>query len=183
MLEPRSALYSIVRPGRFGVARPEGPGVLLSEIRGRYIVQVAAWPGTFDAVVARAGSMVGAAGAAIRVGAERLWLIGEMPGTAERLRAAFGEAEAVVLDISHSRVIVRADGPEVRRVLAKGIPIDLHDDAFPAGTAAQTVVEQTGVLVHRVGRDRFDLYVARSYAACFWHWLTENAAEIGYEVR
>ena len=66
--------------------------------------------------------------------------------------------------------------------IAKGFAIDSHPDAFPVQAIAHTMVEHTGVLLHRVGPEAFEIYVPRSYAVNSWHWLTVSAKEFGYEV-
>ena len=71
-------------------------------------------------------------------------------------------------------------------MLAKGLPVDLHAGAFPPGTVVQGAIELIPALVHRplrCGGDRFEIFVARSYAVSFWSWLTDAAAEFGYEVQ
>lgn len=182
MLEARSALQSVARPGRYGAMRPEGPGVVLTEIRDRQITQLAGWPDGFATVLDRLSGLIDKGCPVMTAGTERVWVVGGVVGTADRLRDALPAGQAVVLDLSHARTVVAVEGPQVRRVLAKGFPIDLHADAFPEGAAAQTAVDHVGVLVHRTGPDRFEIYVPRSFAAGFWRWLTESAAEVGYEV-
>lgn len=191
MLEVRSALASHLKPGRHS----DGGGVVLSEVRGRYIFQAAGWPNSFEAISKRltdiAGTTVpeafGVASVAdtvtaIWAGAERLWFTTQDAGLLERLATSVSDEEAVLLDVSESRTIIRVGGTAVRSVLAKGVPIDLHTDVFPVQAIAHTMVEHAGVMVHRVGPEAFELYVPRSYAAALWHWLTVSAAEYGYEV-
>lgn len=181
MLEARSPLHDVLRPGCYGSAG-DMPGVALSELRGRKIVQLAGWPGSFDGVVEQLPDILGHSGSVLRVGAERVWVVGDDAGISDRLHAAFSDEQAVVLDLSHSRTVISVDGRMARRVLAKGFPIDLHADVFEQGGAAQTAVGHIGVLVRRTGGDRFEIYVPRSYAVSFWTWLTESAFEAGYTV-
>jgi sarcosine oxidase subunit gamma len=100
---------------------------------------------------------------------------------------------ATLCDVSHGRVAVRVSGADVRAALAKGCMLDLHPREFGPGACAQTVVARMNVIVHRrpTGDENdgdekdeaiFDLYVARSYARSFWHWLTEAADEYGCAV-
>jgi len=77
-------------------------------------------------------------------------------------------------------------------VLAKGLALDLHPQAFPPLRVAQSAVHGVGVIVRRLspdkhgadklGGDSFDLYVYRGFALSFWEWLTAAAAETGYRV-
>ena len=92
------------------------------------------------------------------------------------------EEEAVLLNLSDSRTIVRIVGNDSRKVLAKGISIDLHADVFPIQATAHTMVENIGVLLHRVDLEVFELYIPRSYSANVWSWLTRSAEEFGYQV-
>lgn len=193
MLESRSALANHLKPGRFGAGTDIG--VTLSEVRGRHIFQAAGWPETFPSISKRLAETAGTTvpGAfrlasvadtvtAIWIGAERLWFTTEDAGLLARLAASVDDEEAVLLDLSQSRTIIRVAGSTARAVLAKGVAIDLHADAFPVQAVAQTMVEHAGTLVHRVGPEAFEIYVPRSYAAAIWHSLTVSSAEFGYQV-
>ncbi|MDB5810057.1 MAG: sarcosine oxidase subunit gamma [Betaproteobacteria bacterium] len=89
---------------------------------------------------------------------------------------------ASLTDVSHGRAAWRIAGPRVYDLLAKGCSLDLHSSAFSPGGCAQTSIAHVGVLLYLRGDGSFDLYCARSYAQHLWHWLTEAAAEYGYEV-
>ena len=164
-------------------------------MQGRRIVQAAGWPDTFDVVSrhiaeAAGGTVPGtfriAAVAdtvtAIWAGAERLWFTADDPTLMSRFDGKFTDEDAVFLDISDSRAILRITGLKARNVLAKGVTVDMHTSIFSVQAIAHTMVEHAGVLVHRVGPEAFELYVPRSYSVNLWHWLTESAAEFGYEV-
>ena len=193
MVEARSQLVGRIKPGRYGAG--ETPQVTLSEVRGRQIVQAAGWPDTFYAIsrriaAAAGGTVPGTFGiaavadtvTAIWAGAERLWFTADDPTLMSRFDGKFTDEDAVFLDISDSRAVLRVTGLKARNVLAKGIAVDLHTSIFPVQAIAHTMVEHAGVLVHRVGPEAFELYVPRSYAVNLWHWLTESAAEFGYGV-
>ena len=90
---------------------------------------------------------------------------------------------ASVSDQSDGRAVVRLAGPRVRDVLAKGLPIDLHPTVFGAGSAATSVIALMGVTLWQVDdAPTYDIAVFRSLAGSFWKWLTDSAAEFGYEV-
>ncbi len=193
MLEARSQLAGRIKPGRYGAG--ETPQVTLSEVRGRRIVQAAGWPDTFDAVSRRiaeaaGGTVPGTFGVAavadtvtaIWAGAERLWFTADDPNLMSRFEGKFMDDDAVFLDVSDSRTILRIGGLRARDVLAKGVAVDVHTSVFPVQAIAHTMVEHAGVLLHRVGPEAFELYVPRSYAVNLWHWLTESTAEFGFEV-
>ena len=193
MLEARSQLASRMKPGHYGA---EGKlGVTLCEVRGRGIVQAAGWPASFETVAPRLATAAGGTVpdtfgvasvadtvTAVWAGAERLWFIADDARLMSRFDGAVTDEEAMLLDLSDSRTILRIAGEEARRVLAKGVAVDLHTSVFPVQAIAHTMVEHAGVLLHRVGPEAFELYVPRSYSANLWHWLTESAAEFGYQV-
>jgi sarcosine oxidase subunit gamma len=89
---------------------------------------------------------------------------------------------ASVMDQSHGRVIIRIGGPKSRAVLAKGTPVDLHADVFPAGKSAVTQMAHVGVHLTRTGDNAFELSVFRGFSESFWEWLTEQSEEFGYQV-
>ena len=60
------------------------------------------------------------------------------------------------------------------------MPIDLHPRAFRAGDAAVTTVAHIGAQIWQVDETpTYELIVSRSFAAGFWEWLTDAAAEFG----
>ena len=62
------------------------------------------------------------------------------------LRARIGPFAAVA-DQSDARLVLRLSGPRVRDVLAKGVPVDLHPQAFKPGDVANTLVGYIGVQI------------------------------------
>lgn len=121
-----------------------------------------------------------AAGAtrALRLGPDE-WLLVSDSRTFE-VPANIGSG--TITDVSHGRAALRVSGPHVRAVLAKGCPLDLHPRGFPLDRCAQTAIAKVSVILDHMQADVFDLYCSRSHAGSFWHWLTEAAAEYGYDV-
>lgn len=200
MPERRSALAAVCRPGDFG-AQLDAPGLEICELVGRDLVQLAGWPDSFESVSARLAELLelsvptrfGAASVAagrrlFLLAPERLWIVApDGEGLGRRLSQAFGAEQAVVTELGHSRTVLRVTGPAARRVLAKGLPVDLDPRVFPPQAFAQSAIHHIGLLIHRVdeGDDAlpvFELYVARGFAVSFWDWLTEAATEPGYRV-
>jgi len=106
----------------------------------------------------------------------------EAPGFAAKVRARIGPF-AAVSDQSDARLVLLLRGPNVRDVLAKGVPVDLHPRAFKAGDVATTLVAYIGVQIDMLDdAPTFQLSVPRSMAGSFWSWLTASAAEFGYDV-
>ena len=113
------------------------------------------------------------------LGPDEWLLVGRAPAlSGERLTLEHG----FLTDVSHGRAGWQISGPRTLDLLAKGCSLDLHPRAFAAGRCAQTSLAHVGVLLHLRDHGRFDIYCARSYAQHLWHWLTEAAAEFGYEV-
>jgi sarcosine oxidase subunit gamma len=87
---------------------------------------------------------------------------------------------ASISDQTDGRVVIRLRGPDVRSLLAKGLPIDLHPRAFTPGGAAVTVLSQVGLHIWQVdAQPTYDLAVPTSYAAYVWRWIVDAAAEFG----
>jgi len=198
----RSALTGIRQIGRLGAPHGATP-VMLSELTALQIVQVAGWPDGDAKLAAALGKASGCAvpdragtacesvdrdGLATRtlwIGPERYWVVSQVPGTADRMSDAVAPDLAVTLDLSHSRTVVRLSGDAARSVLAKGLPIDTHPRALPAGSVIHSAISHMAVTVHRreqAGMDGFDLYVFRGFAEHFWEWLVDAGAEFGVEV-
>lgn len=176
--------------------RPPGEaGVTLTERKLTSLVQVAAWPDTAEQVEGilasllgcappqeRDGSSGGAEGAILVLAPGRWLLESRDPRLADRLAEQIGTNLGAVTDLSHARIAIRVSGPEAAWVLAKGLALDFHPDAFPPMKVAQSAVHEVGVILRRMSGESFDLYVYRGFALSFWDWLTEAAAETGYRV-
>jgi sarcosine oxidase subunit gamma len=108
-----------------------------------------------------------------RTGPLQLWFI----GAANDDLATKLSPLCLVTPLSHSRTRIALEGEPARAVLAKGIALDFHKDAFTPGQFAMTGLHHTPVLVHCVRQDRFDLYVMRTFAVTVWDWLTDAALE------
>lgn len=167
---------------------PDAPLLSIVERRGLGFVQVSAYAAEDAAPVAQAlGGLVGAPvlvepGTStvawpwtVLWGGPRRWSViapeANVPDLAARVRAAVG-ARAQVADLSHARVAVSLAGTPARRVLAKGCGVDTHPTRFPVGHVAHTALHHLAATIHlRDGNPSFDLYVHRSTALDFWHWL------------
>ncbi len=94
-------------------------------------------------------------------------------------KKTFGPLASVV-DQSDGRVVVRISGPRAREVLAKGIPLDLHETAFRPGSAAITHASHIGVILWQIDdKPTYEVALFRSYVDSFAHWLLDSAAEYG----
>jgi sarcosine oxidase subunit gamma len=107
----------------------------------------------------------------------------EAAGFAAKVRARIGPF-AAVSDQSDARLVLLLRGSNVRDVLAKGVPVDLHPKAFKPGDVATTLVAYIGIQIDMLDdAPSYQLSVPRSMAGSFWSWLTASAAEFGYDVR
>lgn len=99
----------------------------------------------------------------------------------DTLREVAGEL-ASFSDQSHARLMLNVEGPAVRRLLAKGTPVDLHPRVFPEDGSIVTQMAHVGIHLAASGPDSFTLSVFRGFGESFWEWLSSQANEFGYEV-
>ncbi|GJE73798.1 MULTISPECIES: sarcosine oxidase subunit gamma [Methylorubrum] len=191
---PRGAWDLYAQIGRHG--RRDGPaGLIVAPREGLALASITAADGAGDglaeAIRARFGLSLPEPGAALFSGETGLvwsgpdqWLaLAPARGDLDGLGAALQNLAAVA-DQSDGRAVLRLSGPDARRVLEKGVSVDLHPRAFAAGRTAVTAVAHIGVqLWQRDDRPTYELAVARSFAGSLWSWLEEAAAEFGCEVR
>jgi sarcosine oxidase subunit gamma len=117
-------------------------------------------------------------GRAIWLGPDEWLLTGGRPAEAweEALRAVVAEQGAAV-DVSAQRTGVRLRGPGARALLAQGCALDLRPASFPPGSAAQTLLGQSGVLL-TAEDDGFRLAVRTSFAGYVADWLLDATDEL-----
>ncbi len=85
---------------------------------------------------------------------------------------------ASITDQSDARVVVTVSGLNVRDVLAKGLPIDLHPREFRSGSVAITHASHIGIVTWQTDdAPTYDICLFRSYASSFMHWLKDAAGE------
>ena len=176
-----SPLAKVAAPGRFG-ADKEVPGVELSVRHPASIVTVIARMGCAEPLGDAIENIKNCN--ARWAGFDQYYAVadGWREGALYReLKERLGSI-ATVSDQSHGRVIIRISGPNARQVLAKGTPVDLHQDEFPIGKSAVTQMAHVGVHLTRTGENTFELSVFRGFAESFWEWLAQQAGEFGYQV-
>jgi methylglutamate dehydrogenase subunit D len=190
---PCSALRGLALPGRYGAANGE-PGVVLSERADLALAAVMVRKGANEALAKRVRAVFGldlpttprraARGSLAFVWAgpgHWLAVTEERDGTSlEKLLRHDLSNLASISDQSDGRAIVRIAGARARDVLAKGVPVDLNPRAFTAGDAAVTTVGHIAVHLWQLDETpAYEFAVLRSYAAAFWRWLMDSAAESG----
>ena len=122
-------------------------------------------------------------GLLVRTGPEEFLLIAEqaLDNTALLRRHVTAQVGAVT-DLSHARCRIRIAGDRCRDTLSKLFPLDLRDAAFPLAQIRLTGHHHVPALMHRMGRDQFDLYVLTTYARDQLHALVDAALEYGVVV-
>ena len=180
-----SALEGHAKPGRFGEVGE--PGVVLSDVSGLILHQVAAWPETASIAGLKAASSVGAfkspgpcsavlgkIGTLLRTEPLKWWILG---AAAPELEPDVG----ATLDLSHSRTHVRVSGPKAAILLNRHLPLDLREAQFPVGSVASTAFHHVGVTLWR-SEAGYELFLPRGFALSLWEMLLESAAQFGGEV-
>ncbi len=195
MFERRSAIASaLARGGRDGA--DGGRRLRLGERRGWSLTQIAGFPDTIAELGKAAARILGAplpegigeivaadGRQLLKTGPEQFWILAsELEDIAGRLQAAIAPAIGSVTPLSHSRTCITVDGAAARELLAKGIPLDLHPEAFRVGCFAQTGLHHTPVLLLRAGEDRYEIFALRTFALSVWDWLADAALPLGYDV-
>ena len=190
---PRSALQGLALPGRYGAAN-DGPGVVLSERLDLALAAVMVRKGESEALAGRVRAVFGldlpttprrAARASLAFvwAGPGYWLAvteGQDGTSLEELLRHDLLNLASISDQSDGRAVVRIAGARARDVLAKGVPVDLNPRVFTAGDAAVTTVGHIAVHLWQLDETpAYEFAVSRSYAAAFWRWLVDSAAEFG----
>lgn len=195
MLERKSALVDALQSGgRNGTTGQRR--LRIGETRGWNLLQVASFSATLEELEQAVRPLLGGdlptrLGKAISVngrrllktGPEQFWIITR---ASEDLTTAFQAAVTqdigTVTPLSHSRTCIFVEGLSARELLATGIALDLHPNAFQLDSFALTGLHHTPILIHRSGDNRYDLYVMRTFALWAWEWLTDAALPYGYEI-
>ena len=103
--------------------------------------------------------------------------------SADRLLKVEAAGPVGVTDVSDAYLAIGVAGPRARDVLAKAATVNLHPDAFPAGSAARTLFGRVTLVIARLEDGEpaaFNVTVSRSNARFLWHWLADAAREYGY---
>ena len=90
----------------------------------------------------------------------------------------------VLNDLSGGQLLLEISGTAAELLLSKGCPLDLSENAFPAGACAQTSLAKASVLVARARTgDAFRLVVRRSFADYLARWLAHAGKTPGIDFR
>lgn len=188
-----SALAGHMNSGRHGYADDDRGPLTAKEISGLTMVEIAAWDGDGAAIVKAIQDKLGLAlpanahettsigeTTALWLGPNR-WLILSNEDCRAQIANAIG-TDAAVIDQSHSRSVVEISGASVSALLSKGCSLDFHQSAFPVGTCKATHFAHLSILIQRLDKTVFRLYLPRSFAASGWEWLMDAASEYSLTV-
>jgi len=148
-------------------------------IRHPAIFSVLAHAGHEAAVLAALGST---ADVFVRTCGPAEWLLVSETATADSIGrdlAAFGAGRASFVDQSDGRVLLRISGPNLRKILAKCVAVDLHPNMFAQGQSANMLCCHVGCNLGRTGPDVFEILVPRSYIGTVFSELMEMGREFG----
>ncbi|MEM1346639.1 MAG: sarcosine oxidase subunit gamma family protein [Pseudomonadota bacterium] len=95
----------------------------------------------------------------------------ETGATLERLGAALEGVHHLALDVSDARVVLRLEGAGAAEVLAKSVPVDLSEAAFPIGAARRSHLGGIAVAFWRREATAFEVVAFRSVAHHLLGWL------------
>jgi sarcosine oxidase, subunit gamma len=195
--QPQSALTDALISGQYGAdgAPGDSSGITLSEVRGQTLVHIAgdsADSGFADGIMSATGLRLPTQSGQITIGDDkRICWLGPDQWLLKTSAAPYGEwqqrlAEAAPSgafnDVSFARTTLRLTGPNVRDVLAKGCPLDLHPAVFTPDRCAQTLLGHLNPLIECLAADVFEVSVTRSYGVDLFEWVCTSAAEYGYQV-
>ena len=186
MVERVSALAGHYPVGHHGA--PGEPGVIMQDLPGLVMHQIAAWPDTVGEVGALAAAAAGADaapgpclsatgsnGSLLRIEPLKWWLHGTAPQAQDAARGN-------TLDISHSRTQLRICGPAAPEFLNRHLALDLRPAAFPAGAVGSTAVHHVGVTLWHSDTG-YEFFMPRGFALSLWEGLIESATQFGLEIR
>lgn len=176
-----SALASHYTPGHHGAP---GNGVIIRQTHDLQLWQLAAWPDSLQAasqqmqaelglsaVPGFAQAVTGGGVSALRIEPLKFWVHGA------RL-ATYDAAQAVTLDLSHSRTQLTVSGPYATTLLNGYLPLDLRESKFPVGSVASSAFHHVGVTLWR-SEAGYELFLPRGFALSLWELLQQSAAQYG----
>ena len=181
--------------------------IILSEIKGTIINQVAAWPDTLNDIGTKvsqtlnlekypeANKVVSLGSIAmLRIEPLKWWVITsgeiEYQDLIDPSIPIFKSLEKYIdlsdkgsfLDLSHSRTHVRILGQDSTILLNRHLPIDLRENSFPLNSVATTAFHHCSVTLWR-SVEGYELFLPRAFALSLWEIIVESASQFGYEIK
>ncbi len=162
-----------------GCTRLVSRTITLEALPEGHVLHVLGKPGEPLSMARLEGLSDGAPHAVRAAGPGQWFIVGDRPKTHPELTDLFAalQPEAFGVDQSAGRIRIRASGPMVERMLAKGTAADLSLSHFPIGYATTTLIGHIAAHVTRVGADAFEIMVLRGFAQSLWDDLARMSGE------
>lgn len=167
------------QPALRGCTRLVSRAIRLEVLPEGHVIQVLGTPRTPLAMERLAPLSDGMPQAVRAAGPGQWFIVGNRAKTHAELADLFAalQPEAFGVDQSAGRVRIRASGPMVERMLAKGTAVDLALTRFPVGEATTTLVGHIAAHVTRIGDEAFEIMVLRGFAQSLWDDVARMSAE------
>ena len=192
MFEPRSELADDLPSGADGADGRRA--IIFHEVKHWHLGLLAGYRGTEAPLEAAVGPALGGMlssspriaqslprALVLNVAPRQYWIVTSDHRVLPEVAAVISARTGSLTVLSDSRVRVAITGVETRRMLARGIPIDLHPNSFAVGHFAQTSLHHVGVLIYRASPDQYELFLPRTFAVTLWEWLVDSALLSGYD--
>lgn len=116
-----------------------------------------------------------------RLGPDEWLLLGAADSSSaieKQLAEALAGSTHSLVDIGHRQVGIEVSGLRAREVLNGGCPLDLGDEAFPAGSATRTLLGKAEIILIRPGAAlTYRVECWRSFAPYVYGLISEIASE------
>ena len=191
-LESKSALYVDYNVGTYG-ASGNHP-ITLSERRELTMHNLVVWDAaaintqlqsTLQLSLPETGEATSNDTSTILWTAPDRYLIVSADSGAQQALSKMTDDQAALQDLSCARTVIRIQGEACRQMMAKGLTVNLDSDSYQTGQVILSSFDHHyPAIVHYVNSDSdiFDIYITRSFALSFWHWLCDSSLEFGYQV-
>lgn len=114
------------------------------------------------------------------------WLLvvpqGEEFAAEQRLHDALAGLHIQVVNVSGGQTLLELSGDNVRELLMKSTPYDVHPSNFPVGKAVGTHFAKSQLVIRHTAENVWELVVRRSFADYIWLWLQDASAEYGLAI-
>ena len=192
-LQAKSALYTDYNAGEYGAAN-QNQTIMLSEQRGLMMHNLVVWDAAaLNTRLQQAGglSLPDAGQSCTNETTTILWtgpdryLIVSGDSQAVTALSDLADEHGALQDLTSARTIIRVQGEPCRHMMAKGLTVNLASDEFRTGQVILSSFDHHyPAIVHNVNSESntFDIYITRSFALSFWHWLCDSSLEFGYQV-
>jgi sarcosine oxidase subunit gamma len=116
---------------------------------------------------------------ALRLGPDEWLLLADAPNAADGIAKLESEIAMSLVEVSHRNVALEIIGENAATVLNAGVPLDLADEAFPAGCCTRTVFGKSEVVLWRPSAGTlWYLEFWRSFANYTRYYLSKAIADL-----